>query len=277
MVKLCALADKTFKTVENLISAFKREEITLIEIESLDGNDISSITESQAREYAELFAKEGIEVWSVASELGMVGTDNDFSEYIPNIHNICRLANIFGAKRVRLFGFCSDNENEVVKRLRITVVIAEAYGIGVCLENNENTFAKTPERVLSLISGIKDLYVIFNVAAYLKAGVDTVKAKVELYRRVDYYRANDFCTEAGEKVLPGKGDGNIHDILNDLCKEEDRVLVFEPSTESLSKLEYTENDNAGDGVSFGFDASCDNIKSVLLNCGYREFNGVWKK
>ena len=284
MIRLCAFADEASESVTGQIAALKRNGIGLIELRGLDGVNISGITEDAAREYAKLFKKAGIEVWSIGSPLGKVDINGDFEEYVSLVHHICRLANIFGARRVRVFSFYGayDSEDEVIRRLNIMVLVAEAYGVRLCLENEKQIFGDTPERVLRLISSVKGLGVIYDPANYVEVGVDAVAAKVALYRKIDYFHIKDVIAATGELVPAGKGDCNIHDLVADLCKDEDRVLSLEPHlktftgyseidpTEMKNKYYFETNDEA-------FDTACEALKTVLQEQGYREYEGVWKK
>lgn len=284
MIRLCAFADEAAESVTGQIAALKRNGIGLIELRGLDGVNISEITEEKAREYAALFEKEGIKVWSIGSPLGKVDIKGDFDEYVALVHHVCRLANIFGTKRVRIFSFYGayDDEAEVVRRLNIMVLIAETYGVMLCHENEKLIFGDTPERCLALLDAVKGLRAIYDPANYVEVGADAIDAKLALYEKIDYYHIKDVIAATGELVPAGLGDCNIRNLVTDLGNDEDKVFTIEPHLRvfsGYSSIDPTEMKNkySFDTGDEAFDAACNALKVILNDCGYTEYDGEYKK
>ena len=61
----------------------------------------------------------------------------DFNEYCKKVRHVCKLANIFKTKKIRMFSFFKayDEEEKVFAYLREMVKIGKEYGVGMCHEN----------------------------------------------------------------------------------------------------------------------------------------------
>lgn len=284
MIKLCAFADEASPEIDGQIAALKRNEINLIEVRGLNGVNIADITEEEARGYAAQFKAAGIKVWSIGSPIGKVDINEDFGEHLKLLHHILRLANIFETKRVRIFSFYNayDKEDEVIQRLKTMIAVANAYGVHLCHENEKNVFGDTPERIGKIIDSVAGISIVYDPANFVEVGVSAIAAKSFLYGKIDYYHVKDAIASTGEIVPAGMGDGDIFDMISDLCRDEERVLTVEPHlrtfegysdidpTEMKNKYVFSTNDEA-------FDAACRAIKKVISQCGYKEYNGEYLK
>ncbi len=282
MIRLCAFADEADSNVDGQIAALKRNGIGLIELRGLDGTNVSALTEEQAKGYAKRFEDAGIKVWSIGSPLGKVKISEDFEEYAKLVHHVCRLANIFGADKIRMFSFFEayECEEKVVGNLRRMVAIAAEYGVTLCHENEKEIFGDTLERVLKIAEAVPGLRLIYDPANYLEVGEAPEVTLDALHVKTEYFHIKDVISETGELVPAGCGDGRIGDIIARI--DTDKVLTIEPHLaifEGFSEIDNTvmKNKFHFDNNNESFDAAVNALKGILTKLGYEETEGGFTK
>ena len=276
MIKLCAFADEADENLQGQIDALHRHNIHYIELRGINGTNVSKITCAQAKEYAAILAENGIQVWSIGSPIGKVSIDLDFAEHLEKLHHVCKIANIFGANRIRMFSFYNAFEKEalVVDRLQQMVDIAAGYGVTLCHENEKKIFGDTLERNLKILEQVPGLRYIYDPANFLEVGEDPNATMPALHGKADYFHIKDFISETRQLVPAGDGDAQISRLL-DMIGQEDKVLTLEPhlkvfegysqfdSTEMNNKYTFPDNNSA-------FDAAVVALKTLLAKQGYKE-------
>ncbi len=282
MIKLCAFADEADSNVDGQIAALKRNGIGFIELRGLDGTNIASLTEEQARDYAARFENAGIKIWSIGSPLGKVKISEDFEQYSKLVRHVCKLANIFGAEKIRVFSFFEayECEEKVVSNLRRMVAIAEEYGVTLCHENEKEIFGDTLERVTKIAEAVPGLRLIYDPANFLEVGEDPNVTLDALHAKTEYFHIKDVISATGELVPAGYGDGRIPEIVSRISG--DKVLTIEPHLmifEGFSEIDNTEMKNKFhfDDNNAAFDAAVAAIKTVLAEAGYTENEGGFTK
>lgn len=275
MIRFAAFADEASSTLEGQIAALHRNRIPYIEVRSLDGVNIADISEEDAMRYADRFAEEKIQVWSIGSPLGKIDIDCDFNAYQEKVRHICRLAQIFGTDKIRMFSFYNAYESEktVLAYLRVMVKIAAGYGVCLYHENEKKIYGDTVERVLRLAENVEGLRFVYDPANYIEVGADVAAALDALYAITGYFHIKDLVASTEERVPAGYGDALIGELA-DRIGTEDRVMTLEPhltvfkgyaeidGTELKSRFHYADGNEA-------FDAAAESLKQVLLTHGYR--------
>lgn len=282
MIELCAFSDEAASSIEGQIEALKRNGINYAEIRGIDGKNIKDITLEQAAGYAKQLQGSGIKVWAIGSPLGKEEITVDFNQYKETVKHICRLANIFNAKNIRIFSFFNayGQESAVFDYLNQMTEIADSYNVSLCHENEKDIFGDTVERVLRLKDNVKGLKFIFDPANYIQCGEDVSAALKALYGMTEYFHIKDIIASTSELVPAGLGDGGIDKIIGMI--QGSKVLTLEPhlavfdgysqiDRESM-KNKYHFKDNA-----HAFDAAVNALKGLLKEAGYREQNGGYIK
>ena len=213
MIRLCAFADEASQKFEGQIAALRRNQISYIEVRGLDGVNVLKLTEEAAREYAARFAAEGIRVWSIGSPIGKVDVTCDFEAYKEKVRHICRIAQIFGTDKIRVFSFFEAYEAEetVFDYLREMVKIAEEYGVCLYHENEKKIYGDTVDRVLRIYENVKGLKFVYDPANYIEVGSDMKRAMDLLHDKTDYFHIKDLIAQTGERTPAGYGSGMIDD------------------------------------------------------------------
>ena len=283
MIRLSAFADEASASFAGQLAALKRNGISLIELRGLDGVNIGDITTKKAEEYAALLREAGIAVWAIGSPIGKVSIADDLDAHFEKLRHVCRLAQIFGADKMRVFSFFDayDKRDAVIAALQKMVAIAAEYGILLCHENEKKIYGDTLARVQEIAAAVPGLALVYDPANFIEVGECAVDTLPALHAKSTYFHIKDVIAATGELVPAGVGDGAIAELVARIG-DADRVLTLEPhlavfdgyaeidGTEMKNKFTYQTNDEA-------FDAAVTALKGVLAAEGYVEREGGFYK
>ena len=282
MIRLSAFSDEAGSSIEEQITAMKRNGISLTELRSIDGKNVSAFSLEEAKEYQKIFEANGISVWSIGSPLGKADIEIDFAEYEKKVRHVCELAKIFKTDKIRMFSFWHANEKEekVYGYLRKMVEIGKEYGVYMCHENEKDIFGDIAERVQKIMKNVDGLKYIYDPANYLQCDEPAEKTLELFHNTTEYFHIKDVIVETGALVPAGYGDGKIKELLERIT--DDKVLTLEPhlavfdayksidNTEMKHKFTYASGNEA-------FDAAVAALKNLLNEVGYKEENGAFVK
>lgn len=282
MIKLCAFADEAADALEGQIIALKRNGIRLIELRSIEGENVIDFTENVAYEYAERLKREGIYVWSIGSPLGKSDIEEDETVYFARLRKLCKTAEIFNCGNVRAFSFFNayDKRDKVMKMLGETVEIAREYGIKICHENEKDIYGDTLNRTLDIINSIDGIYSVYDPANFIQCGEEAGETISALFEKTYYFHIKDVIRETGEIVPAGYGNGKIDEIVKGV--KNDTVFTIEPHLalfKGYSSIDKTEMKNRYNfaNSSEAFDCAVSAFKDILFGAGYKETVGGFEK
>ncbi len=284
MIRLCAFADEAGSSLQAQIDALHRNGIGLLEIRTVDSVNIGDMTLERAEEVAAILKENNLKVWSLGSPMGKVSLDEDFDfeAYLPKVEHMCKLANIFGADKIRMFSFFNayDKADQVIAYLKRMVEVAAKYGVKLCHENEKSIYGDTLERVQELMDKVPGLKFVYDPANYLQCGESSAVTLPALHDKVEYFHIKDVIAETQELVPAGVGDGDIPKLIEMI--RGDQVLTLEPhlaifdgyanidDEEMKNKFHFESNDEA-------FDYAVTALKGILAAQGYKEMNGGFVK
>lgn len=283
MIKLCAFADESASSIGGQIEALKRNNIDYLELRSVDGKNVSKLTDEEALAIYDKLNASDVKVWSIGSPLGKVDIECDFEEYKNTARRICKIAKIFHTDRIRMFSFfhAYEKSEKVHKYLKEFTDIAKEENVTMYHENEKDIYGDVLKRVVEILDRNSELHSVYDPANYIQTGEyadDTLNALVD---RTDYFHIKDVIRSTGELVPAGYGDGKI-DKLIEMIGKRDVVLSVEPhlaifkgfaqidKTEMKNKFTFSSNEEA-------FDAAVNSLKKVLNEAGYKEENKVFVK
>lgn len=282
MVKLSAFSDEAGNSIKEQISALKRNGIFLMELRSIDGKNVAEFTEEEAKSYQKELEENGISVWSIGSPLGKVDIDVDFNEYCKKVRHVCKLANIFKTKKIRMFSFFKayDQEEKVFAYLREMVKIGKEYGVDMCHENEKDVFGDTAERVLKIMQNVEGLKYIYDPANYLQCGQSADETLAIFHSKTDYFHIKDVISKTGELVPAGYGDTKIKELIARIT--DDKVLTLEPHLMEFDAYKSIDNTEMKHKFTFAngqeaFDAAVTALKNILKELNYKEEKGEFVK
>ncbi|MBQ7379111.1 MAG: sugar phosphate isomerase/epimerase [Clostridia bacterium] len=284
MIRLCAFSDEASPSLQGQIDAMKRNGIFLTELRSVAGKNVKDLTLEEAAQIKQQLESQGITVWSVGSPLGKVDVSVDIEEYLKTVSHVCELAQVLGAKRIRMFSFFNayDQPEKVYEYLHRMIEVADRYGVMLCHENEKDIYGDTLERVELLMQNVNGMYFVYDPANFLQVGQSADKTLQSLHARTEYFHIKDVIADTGEIVPAGHGDGKIDQLIAMIDSDADVVLTLEPhlrvfagyaqidNQEMKNKYTFASNDQA-------FDAAANALKELLVQNGYQQTQGGFVK
>ena len=278
MIRLCAFSDEAGSSIYSQIDALKRNNISLVELRSIDNKNVSDFSISEAKEYYRIFKENDIEVWSIGSPLGKVDINVDFNEYEKKIRHVFEISKIFNCNNIRMFSFFNAyNDKELVfKYLNKMVEIAKEYDVILCHENEKDIYGDISERIIDIMNNVDGLRYVYDPANFIQCNEDSKKTIDLFFDKTFYFHIKDVIKETQELVPSGYGDGNIKEILKRI--KEDVVLTIEPhlrvfdayksidNNELKTRFEYKSSNEA-------FDVAYKSLKDLLSELNYKEVKG----
>ena len=282
MIRLCAFSDEAGSSLQEQIAALKRNNISLMELRSIDKKNIADFTIEEAAEYQRILEENGISVWSIGSPIGKVNINIDFEEYLKKVAHVCELARVFKTDKIRMFSFfCAyEDDAKVYEYLARMVEVANVYDVYLYHENEKDIFGDTAERVLKVMNNVAGLKYIYDPANYLQCDQPASMTLSMLHHKTDYFHIKDVISQTGQLVPAGYGDGMILELIKAI--KDDKTLTLEPhltifdsyknidNTEMKHKFTYSSANEA-------FDAAVSALKTLLIKAGYKEERDVFVK
>ena len=276
--RLCAFADEADQLLSGQIAAMQRNDISLLEIRGVDGENISVLSPAKVKEVAHLLTENGLGVWSIGSPTGKIKLSDDWHAHLDSFKGMLDAAGILGAKAFRMFSFydAQNEKNEVIDRLGTLCDIAKGHGVKLCHENEKGIFGDTPERTRILLDALPQLGGIFDPANFIQCGADILPAWELLKDRIDYLHVKDALKDS--TVVPaGYGLGHLDTVIPDFLSRGGEVLTLEPHLAEFTGLKGLEKE--GDRTIVGsarfsfrdnheaFDTAVNSLKTILRRSG----------
>lgn len=248
--KLAAFADEADSRISEQIKAMTENGIDFLEIRGVDGENTSDITKEKAKEVRKQLDDAGIAVWSIGSPYGKIGICDDFMPHLDKFKYGLELAEILGAKHIRMFSFYvpsgkeEDFKDEVMHRLEQFIFAARETGVTLCHENEKGIYGDTAVRCEEIHRTFPQLKAVFDPANFIQCGQDTIEAWEKLAPYIEYMHIKDAMAD-GAVVPAGKGIGNLPFLLE---KYKGNVLTLEPHLsvfDGFDKLESSEKTRMG--------------------------------
>ncbi len=270
-VKLAAFADEADGRISEQIKAMVRNGIDYLEIRGVDGKNISDISKEKAKEVRRQLDDVGLAVWSLGSPYGKIGICDEFAPHLDKFKHGLELAEILGAKHIRMFSFYVPSGDEkhyrddVMRRLEQFISAAEGSGVILCHENEKGIYGDIASRCLEIHKNFPQLKAVFDPANFIQCRQDTKQAWELLSPYVEYMHIKDAMAD-GSVVPAGKGIGNLPYLLQNY---KGQVLTLEPHLsvfEGFDELEGEEKTKMGycyPSSDAAFDAAVNALKELI--------------
>lgn len=276
--KLYAFADEADKYMDGQIAAMLRNGLQGLEVRNVDGTNVSSITLEKAKEVRQKLDDNGLITWSIGSPIGKMKIDGDWEAHLNKYRHTLEVADILGAKNIRMFSFFMPKGEDpvtyrqlVIDRLGQFLEIAKGTGIALCHENEKGIYGDIADRCLDIHRQFPELKGIFDPANFVQCADDTLRGWEMLKEYVYYLHIKDALPDSS--VVPaGKGVGNVAHIVKDFLARGGQCMTIEPHLTVFDGLKALENpDDAsvvGQKYSYptadaAFDAACNALKDIL--------------
>ena len=276
-MNIYAFADEACGLIDGQIAALRRNGLQGLEIRGVDGQNIADITIEKAREVRHKLDDNGLSVWSMGSPIGKIGiVDGDFPAHLEKLRHVLALADVLGAKNLRMFSFYMPGADvapwrqKVIDQMGQMIRVAEGTGVALCHENEKGIYGDVAPRCRELLDIFPTLANIFDPANFIQAGQDTLEGWKLLADRTKYLHIKDALAD-GHVVPAGKGIGNVKAILDDFRARGGSAVTIEPHLTvfaGLKDLERAGEETKIDEFSYessdaAFDAACNALKACL--------------
>ena len=276
-IQIYAFADEANKQIDGQIRAMKRNGLQGLEIRGVDGTNVSEITLEKAKEVRAKLDDNGLITWSIGSPIGKIKIAEDFEPHLDTFRHTLEIADILGAKNIRLFSFYMPKgedpklyRNAVMDRMGRFLEVGKGSGIALCHENEKGIYGDVAPRCLDLHQTFPELYGIFDPANFVQCGQDTLQAWEMLKRYIRYMHIKD-ATPDGSVVPAGKGTGNVPYIVGQYLAQGGEAFTLEPHLKVFDGLKALEEDGKTSVVGkvvypdadTAFDVASNALKDIL--------------
>ena len=158
--KIFAFADEASPMIDEQIKAMKRNGLLGLEIRSVDGENVSSISLEKAKEVHSKMENAGLTVWSIGSPIGKIDIEkDDFGQHLDALKRTIDIARILECGNIRMFSFYLPRDkqpslfrNEVMDRLHNMVKVSKDSGVQLCHENEKGIYGDNAVRCSEILS-----------------------------------------------------------------------------------------------------------------------------
>jgi sugar phosphate isomerase/epimerase len=221
---LTGFADEIAPDLETQLDVLEELGISHLDLRNVDETNVRDFDDETVETVKETLDRRGFTVSSIGSPIGKIDVTDDFEPHLADFERIIELADAFDTENIRLFSYYipegddpSDYREEVMRRMRAKVELAEEAGVTLLHENEKDIYGDTPGRCRDLHATIDspNFRAIFDPANYLEIGVQPYPdALLQVVEYVDYLHIKDATFgERGEMCPAGEGDGDIEGLL----------------------------------------------------------------
>jgi sugar phosphate isomerase/epimerase len=240
-------ADEAGKSVERQMDVLKKNGIYMIEMRGVDGGHVIDKTANELQILKEKLNKRGFTISAIGSQVGKSPIEEDFSIAKAAFLKAVNAAKLLESKYIRAFSFFMPKEgdpmlyaDEVIRRMKELVQIADDNGIIYALENESNIFTDIPSRCLYVINNIESssLKLAFDPGNFI---MNNVKPFAEAYKllkdHIAYFHVKDATIEPQKFVPSGEGESEMGKMLATAYADGfEGVLSLEPHLKYLTEL-----------------------------------------
>ena len=235
---LSAFADEASASLDEQIATLKALGISHIEPRNVDGTNVSDLTEEAAKAVRKKLDDAGIGLSSIGSPIGKVDIAGDLDAHIEKLKNTINVANILGAKYIRMFSFFvpvgheDEYETQVFAGMERMVETARGTGVKLVHENEKAIFGDSTDRCVRLMERFApELGFAFDPSNFVQCEQDTKAGFPRLKKYLTYMHMKDskFPSNAEREHRDmgfegvsdahrpvGQGDGNVSWIIDQL-------------------------------------------------------------
>ena len=278
-ININAFADEASPLIDGQIKAMLENNVSGLEMRNVDDINVSDISPEKAKEVRQKLDGAGLITWSIGSPIGKIDIKkDDFGAEKEKLKRTLEIADILGAKNIRLFSFYIPDgkstdgyKNEVISRLGEFLDIARDSGIDLCHENEKGIYGAKAKECLEIHRALPEMKGIFDPANFVQCGQDTLEAWDMLGKYIKYMHIKDALWN-GRVVPAGKGDGNVEKIVSKFISNGGRDFTIEPHLTVFDGLAGLEKDGKTSEVGTlysyptkeaAFKAAVDAFKSLI--------------
>lgn len=225
MVTVTGFADEISPDFDEQLDVMEGEGIRFIELRGANKKNVIAFTKEECAEFKKKMKDRGFGISAIGSPIGKVKIDDDFNKHMDDFKHAMELAKFFETPNIRLFTYyppegkdINDYRDEVIRRMKMKVKLAEKAGIMLLSENEGGVFAESPENAAYVIEAVNspNLKNIFDPANFVLHGYDVLQRCWPLLKKhTVYFHIKDAVRSENRSVPAGEGEGRIKDVLSD--------------------------------------------------------------
>lgn len=252
---LSAFADEIDPSLQKQIEVLKRNDVSYIELRSIDGKNVSDFSNDYALEVKKTMDGSGIGVSAIGSPIGKIHFGDDFNAHFDKFKHVAELAELFGTKYIRLFSFYPaagkdivSYREEVISNLQKMVDYVKNSDLVLLHENEKGIYGDVASRCLDILSAVNSpkLRATFDPANFVQCGQKVFPEAYDLLKPyIKYVHIKDAMSDSGKVVPAGHGDGEVKKLLDALKKDDfNGFLSLEPHLGDFKGFADLEEDSA---------------------------------
>jgi sugar phosphate isomerase/epimerase len=246
MMHLSAFADEISPDLDDQIRVCRENGVTHVELRSVNKINVLDFNKLLRQQIKSKLAAGGLRVLCIASPIGKVRIDEDWSRHFDRFKIAVEMARFFDAGLVRIFsyyappgGTMTDFRQEVLRRMHAKVEYIAGIGVTLLHENEKDIFGDTGARCLDLMKSIDSAQFrsAFDFANFVQCGQDPQSIWPQLKPYSSHIHVKDAIQGTGQVVPAGQGDGKLEPILVDLNRSGyEGFLSLEPHLSAAGKF-----------------------------------------
>jgi 3-dehydroshikimate dehydratase len=226
MFILSAFADEISPDPVEQIRVLKACGIRFIEFRSIHQTNVLALSAEQLSAFKKLLDSESIGLSAIGSPIGKIKIDDPFEPHLEKFHHAIELCRQFGTRNIRIFSYYPPDSfdgnwapyrDEVIRRMKAKVAIAEQNEIILFHENEHRIYGDSPERLKDLYTSISSPHfkAAFDPANFVYCGYDPLQGWAECKAYTAHFHVKDWKSGAPHGAIPGQGDGQFETIFKD--------------------------------------------------------------
>ena len=241
MAKLSAFADEVTDDFPGQVKYLASENVGYIEPRFINKKNIMNLTQEGLNEAKKEMADYGLKVSAIGSPIGKVRIDEPFGPHLDRFRHAVELALFFETPYIRMFSYyapegqdIADYRGQVMERMLSQVEIIKDVDVIMVHENEAHIYGHTAENCVDLVKTVNSpkLRLVYDPANFVwgEKITDNVKSCWPLMKPyVAHIHIKDWKLGADTGSIPGKGDGQIRELLAELAAiNYDGCLTMEP-------------------------------------------------
>ena len=269
--KITGFADEISPDLSLQLSTFNQLKLHAIDVRSVDGKNVLSLTDDELKHVAEATANAGLGIQAVGSPVNKVWlTPENRQTEFAKLKRAAHVAHILGVERVRIFSpeVASDEHesktDEVLNWMREQIAFAADQGVTLLHENDAKFWGAHPANAKIMFAelGSPHFRAAFDFANTVLIGYRPMQDWFPwILPFVDTLHIKD-AVEADHKVVPaGEGDGQLEETFRYMLSQNwSGPLTLEPHLQAAGPL-------GGFSGPQLFEVAAVALRKILLNVG----------
>lgn len=247
-MKFSGISDEAGQTIEIQIKAHKELGWDYMELRNIDKENITMISDEKFEEVYKKVSESGMKVSCFSSCIANWATriSGDFQKDVDELKKAIPRMKRFNTEFIRVMSWPNDDKepwpeekwaDEVIRRMKELVKIAEDEGIILAHENCSGWAGLSPENSIRLIKEVNSpsLVLLFDTGNVIPhTDIDTWEFYIEVKPYIKYVHVKDYKADKSGATYPGEGASKVKEILFDLKNSGyDGFVSIEPHIASV--------------------------------------------